>query len=225
MKKQKWKTWNITYKKKTNRQIPKNDKDNIYANINSYINEENIMKYSIILLISGQKWCHPNADEHDSEVTKKRVDYSRDTKESKKYGCICTCCHANDLPWYNCVIFWRNNYNLNVHAVANALWKRHREIRQKEFICKPCHKQLKDGKYSNNVQNCLNCDMFGWCATGSGYGTSTLHLTPGRPTKSKEMCIIDFSSTRRDNLFTKQVMDAKGDNKKLYKTDGTPIWG
>ena len=33
--------------KTTNKQIPKNDEDNIYANINSYINEESIMKYSI----------------------------------------------------------------------------------------------------------------------------------------------------------------------------------
>ena len=82
-------------------------------------------------------------------------------KESKKYGCVCTCCHANDLPHYNCVIFIRQNYNLNSPAIANALTKRYREIRQKEFICKPCHKQLKDGKYSKNVQNCPNSDMFG----------------------------------------------------------------
>ena len=39
--------------------------------------------------------------------------------------------------------------------------KQYREIRQKEFICKPCHKELQDGKYSNNVQNCPNSDMFG----------------------------------------------------------------
>ena len=49
---------------------------------------------------------------------------------------------------------------MNIPAVANALSKRHTEIRQKEFICKPCQKQMKDGKYSNNVQNCLNSDMF-----------------------------------------------------------------
>ena len=94
-------------------------------------------------------------------MTKKIVDDSVDMKESKKYGCVCTCCHANDLPWYICVIFLRQNYNLNIPAVANALSKRYREIRQKEFICKWCHKQLKDGKYSKNVQNCLNSDMFG----------------------------------------------------------------
>ena len=61
------------------------------------------------VLIAEQKWCHPNEDEHDSEVTKKRVGYTGDTKESKKYGCVCTCCHANDLPWYKSVIFLRNN--------------------------------------------------------------------------------------------------------------------
>ena len=95
-------------------------------------------------------------------MTKKRADGSGDMKETKKYGYVCTCCHANDMPQYNCVIFLRQNYNLNISAVANALSKRYREIRQTEFICKLCHKELKDGKYSNNVQNCLNSDMFGY---------------------------------------------------------------
>ena len=49
----------------------------------------------------------------------------------------------------------------DIPAVANALAKRHREIRQQELICKPCHKQLKDGKYSSNVQNCDHSDLFG----------------------------------------------------------------
>ena len=71
------------------------------------------------------------------------------------------CCHADDLPWYKCVIFLRNNYNFYIPAVANALSKRYREIGQKEFICKPCYKQLKDGKYSNNVQNWGNSYLFG----------------------------------------------------------------
>ena len=95
-------------------------------------------------------------------MTKKRVDVSRDMKESKKYGCVCTCCHVNVLPQHNCVIFLRQNYNLNIPAVANALSERYREIRRKEFICKPCHKELKDGKYSKNVENCPNSDMFGY---------------------------------------------------------------
>ena len=94
-------------------------------------------------------------------MTKKRVGYTGDTKESKKYRCVCRCCHADDLPQHKCVIFLRNNYNFDIPAVANALSKRYREIRHKEFICKPCHKQLKDGKYSNNVQNCGNSGLFG----------------------------------------------------------------
>ena len=28
-------------------------------------------------------------------------------------------------------------------------------------MCKPCHKELKDGNYTNKIQNCLNSDMFG----------------------------------------------------------------
>ena len=63
-----------------------------------------------IVCISGQKWCHPNEDENEIEVKKKRVGYTGDTKESKKYGCVCTCCHVDDLPQYKCVIFLRNNY-------------------------------------------------------------------------------------------------------------------
>ena len=113
-----------------------------------------------ILLIAGQKQSHPHGDDQ-SQMTKKTVHSNRDTKELKKYGCVCTCCHRNDLPWYRCVIFVRHNYNFNIPAVANALSKWDREIRQKEFICKPCHKELKDGKYTKNVQNCPNSDMFG----------------------------------------------------------------
>ena len=60
-----------------------------------------------------------------------------------------------------CVIFLTKNYKFDIPAVANALAKGHIEIRQKEFICKPCHKQLKDGKYSSNVQNCDHSDLFG----------------------------------------------------------------
>ena len=85
-------------------------------------------------------------------MTKKRVGYTGDSKESKKYGCVYTFCYVGDLPQYEWVIFLRNNYNFDIPAVANAVSKRHREIRQKEFICKSCQKQLKDGKYSDNVQ-------------------------------------------------------------------------
>ena len=74
---------------------------------------------------------------------------------------MCTCCHRSNLPWYDCVIFLKQNYNFNISAVANALSKQYRENRQKEFICKPCHRELKDGNYTNNIQNCPNSDMFG----------------------------------------------------------------
>ena len=64
-----------------------------------------------------------------------RVGYTGDAKESKKYGCVCMCCHVDDLPRYKYVIFLRNNYNFDIPAVANALPKTNREIGQKEFIC------------------------------------------------------------------------------------------
>ena len=112
-----------------------------------------------MVLLAGQKWSHPHGDDQ-SEITKRRIDNKRNITESKKYGCVCTCWHKNDLQWYNCVIFVKHNYNLNIPAVANALSKQYWEIRQKEFVCKSCHTQLKDGKYSKDVQNCPNSDMF-----------------------------------------------------------------
>ena len=109
---------------------PKNDKDKIYSKMTKYIHAENIQ---CILLISGKKWCHPNGNKHEFEVAKKRVGYMGDTKDSKKYGCVCIGCHIYNLPLYKCVIFLRNNYNFNIPAVANALSKRHREIRWNSY--------------------------------------------------------------------------------------------
>ena len=136
----------------TNTQIQKYYTDNKHAKIMSYI-QKIWWNMSIIVLIAGQKWSHPYGDDQN-EMTKRRIYKNRNITESKKYGCVCTCCHRNDLPWYNCVIFVKHNYNLNIPAVANALSKQYWEIRQKEFICKSCHKELKDGTYSRNVQNC-----------------------------------------------------------------------
>ena len=48
-----------------------------------------------ILLIVGQKQSHPHGD-GQSQMTKKIVHNNRDTKELKKHGCVCTCCHRND---------------------------------------------------------------------------------------------------------------------------------
>ena len=48
---------------------------------------------------------------------------SEDRKESKMYGCVCTCCHIENLPRYKCVIFLTKNYNFDIPAVANALAK------------------------------------------------------------------------------------------------------
>ena len=51
-------------------------------------------------------------------MTQKRVGYTGDIKNSEKYGCVSTCCHKDDLPWYKCVIVLRNNYNFDIPAVA-----------------------------------------------------------------------------------------------------------
>ena len=87
-----------------------------------------------IVPIAGQKRCHPNDNKHEFEVTKKRLAYTGDTKESKKYGCVCTCCHIDNLPRYKCVIFLTKNYNFDIPAVDNSLAKRQREIRRNSYV-------------------------------------------------------------------------------------------
>ena len=66
-------------------------------------------------------------------LTKKRVGNCGETKESKKYGCVYTCCHADDLPRYQCVICLRNNYNFDIPAVANALSKNIEKLDRKNL--------------------------------------------------------------------------------------------
>ena len=36
-----------------------------------------------IVLIAGQKWCHPHGDEYESDMIKKGVHDSEDMKESR----------------------------------------------------------------------------------------------------------------------------------------------
>ena len=74
-------------------------------------------------------------------------------QSTKKSGCVCTCCHKHNFERKNCVIFVRKNYNFNNKLVADALKQRYREHGNKEFICKPCHRKLKE---ENFKQKCVN---------------------------------------------------------------------
>ena len=82
----------------------KNEKDNKYVNISSYIPQTDLMKHTIHstncrakMISSTWRWSHSN--------NKETIHNNRDTKDSKKYGCVCTCCHRNNLLWYDCIIF------------------------------------------------------------------------------------------------------------------------
>ena len=63
--------------------------------------------------------------------------------DTKKTGCVCTCCHVSNLDRRECVIFLICNYAMTIPYVAQALSNRHRERSCKEFICKKCHAKLK----------------------------------------------------------------------------------
>ena len=66
----------------------------------------------------------------------------------KKYGCVCTCCHRKNLIQCDCVIFLKKNYNIDNSNIADALSRRYREVRNKEFIYKPCHTKLQHSHFS-----------------------------------------------------------------------------
>ena len=68
-------------------------------------------------------------------------------------GVVCTCCHRKHLMQCDCVIFVTKNYILDSPNVADALSRRNREERNKEFICKPCHTKLQHGHLSRVNSN------------------------------------------------------------------------
>ena len=61
-----------------------------------------------------------------------------------------------NLMQYDCVIFVKKNYILDNPNVADALSRRYIGVRNKEFICKPCHTKLQHGQFckvnSNDVK-------------------------------------------------------------------------
>ena len=55
-----------------------------------------------------------------------------------------------------CNISEKKNYNLDNSNVADVLSRRYREVRHKEFICKPCHTKLQHGHFSKVNSNGLD---------------------------------------------------------------------
>ena len=56
-----------------------------------------------------------------------------------------------------------------------------------------------------------------WYETGSRFGINILNLIPGRPIKWKVMHTMDVLIIRKKQLISKQVINSKGNNRKLYK--------
>ena len=60
----------------------------------------------------------------------------------------------------DCVIFVKKNYILDNPKVADALLSRYREVRNEEFICKPCLTKLQHSHFSkvnsNDVEHSEN---------------------------------------------------------------------
>ena len=96
----------------------------------------------------GQKDSHSDTNIVDDELKKRRLG------ESKNYGCACKCCHRKHLMCTcGSVIFVTKNYIWDNQNVADALSRWYREVRNKEFICKPCHTKLQHGHFSRVNSN------------------------------------------------------------------------
>ena len=70
------------------------------------------------------------------------------------------------------MIFIKKNYNFDNKKIADALSYRYREHNNKEFICKSCHKKLKDGTFDlehcdqgqlNIPQSNISCEQDSHC--------------------------------------------------------------
>ena len=110
-----------------------------------------------MIFFTGQKHSHSNTNNIDEERKRSRLD------ASKKYGCVCMCCHRKTLMQCDCVIFVKKNYILENPNVVDALSRRYREVRNKEFICKSCHTKLQHSHFSkvnsNDVEHSENVVM------------------------------------------------------------------
>ena len=67
------------------------------------------------------------------------------TDSSSKHECIYTCCHKRNILCKNCVTFIKKNYDYTNLSVTKALEHRYRECKNKEFVWKVCHMNLKTG--------------------------------------------------------------------------------
>ena len=92
---------------------------------------------------TGQKHAHSDTNNVDGE-TKRRVD------TSKKYGCVCICCHRNNLMQCDCVIFLKKNYDVDNSNIADALSRRQWEVRKKNSYA------------SHVIQNCNTVTSAQW---------------------------------------------------------------
>ena len=109
---------------------------------------------------------HYNQSENNSSqkqninVTSRKINYPEEVQldrneSTKKSQCLCTCCHQHNFQSKDCVIFVKKNYNFSNKLVADELKQRCREHFNKEFICKPCHRKLKE---ENFKQKCSDID-------------------------------------------------------------------
>ena len=131
-------------------------------------------------------------DKNTSQKTQNQQDTGNcntTTNSLTKYGCTCTCCHQKNITRRNCVIFIKKNYNFDNKKIADALSNRYCECNNKEFICKACHKKLKEGTFDlqhcdqgqlNTPQSNISCEQVSHC--------NSLNFTQNPKCTNKCMC-------------------------------------
>ena len=87
------------------------------------------------------------------------------------------------------MIFIKKNYNFDTKKIADALSNRYHECNNKEFICKSCHKKLKEGTFDlehcdhgqlNTPQSNISCEPDFHC--------NSLNLTQDPKCTNKCLC-------------------------------------
>ena len=80
--------------------------------------------------------------------------------------------------WCDCVIFVTKNYILDNLNIADALSRSYREVRNKEFICKPYHTKLQHDHFSKVNSNYVeHSDNVGVMNSNDMTQSMELHMT------------------------------------------------
>ena len=133
--------------------------------------------------------------------------------------CLCTCCHNNDIPRSQYIIFKESKYNCDNTVVIEALSNRFSIPTSEEYICKKCHKDLLQEimpmnsialcmKLSSHKQQqkCIHCNTVPTCKyltfDKTKYGENTVVSQMTESDQQNIICNKCHNAICKESLFT-----------------------